>query len=151
MSLKLQHHDSRIIIHLREMVTYWTLCSIRFSAGILSGILNSGHLQILFNILDHDKNLLKKFTAWERFRRFASDSISPKIETNSREEAEKVACNFTASIASACRLSTNKVTLSGLNNDLLGLYHSLKHKKRLRKLWHETRDAACKTAVNWAA
>jgi hypothetical protein len=25
----------------------------------------------------------------------------------------------------------------------------LKHKQRLRKLWHETRDPACKTAVNW--
>jgi hypothetical protein len=25
----------------------------------------------------------------------------------------------------------------------------LKHKQRLRKLWQETRDPACKTAVNW--
>jgi hypothetical protein len=31
-----------------------------------------------------------------------------------------------------------------------GLDRLLKHKQRLRKLWQETRDPACKTALNWA-
>lgn len=34
-------------------------------------------------------------------------------------------------IASACRLSSNEVTLSNLNNGLSGLYNLLKHKERL--------------------
>jgi hypothetical protein len=63
-------------------------------------------------------------------------------------EADKAARDFTASTASAYRLSTNKVTLSDINNDIPGLDHLLKHKQRLRKLWQETRDSACKTAVN---
>jgi hypothetical protein len=58
-------------------------------------------------------------------------------------------CDFTFSIASAYRLLTSKVTLSDINNDLPGLDLLLKHKQRLRKLWQETRDPACKTALNW--
>jgi hypothetical protein len=63
----------------------------------------------------------------------------------------KAARDFTVSIASACRLSTRKVTLSDLKSDFPGLDHLLKQKQGLRKLWHETRDPACKSAVNWVA
>jgi hypothetical protein len=35
-----------------------------------------------------------------------------------------------------------------INNDIPGLDRLLKHKQKLRKLWQETRDPACKTAVN---
>jgi hypothetical protein len=35
-----------------------------------------------------------------------------------------------------------------MNSDLPSLDRLLKHKQWLRKLWHETRDSACKTAVN---
>jgi hypothetical protein len=35
------------------------------------------------------------------------------------------------------------------NNELPDLDRLLKHKQRIRKLWRETRDPACKTAVNW--
>jgi hypothetical protein len=69
---------------------------------------------------------------------------SPKIAVQSGVEADKAARYFTASIASAYRLSTSKVTFSDINNDLPGLDRLLKHKHRLRKLWQ-----ACKTAVNW--
>jgi hypothetical protein len=64
-------------------------------------------------------------------------------------EADKAARNFTASVASAYRLAASKVTLSYINNDIPGLDRLLKHKRRLRKLWQETGDPACKTAVNW--
>jgi hypothetical protein len=63
-------------------------------------------------------------------------------------EADEAARDFTASIASAYMLATSKVTLSDINNDLLGLHYSLKHKHRLRKLWQETRDPPCNAAVN---
>jgi hypothetical protein len=66
-------------------------------------------------------------------------------------EADKAACAFTASIASAYRLSTSKITVSELNNDLSGLDRLLKYRKRMRKLWQETRDPGCKTEVNWVS
>jgi hypothetical protein len=53
------------------------------------------------------------------------------------------------SIASVYRLSACRLTLLELNKELLELDHLLQLKQRLRKLWHETRDPACKTAVNW--
>jgi hypothetical protein len=46
-------------------------------------------------------------------------------------------------------LSTRKVTLSDVNTDLPALDRLLKLKRRLRKLWQETRDPTCKTPVNW--
>jgi hypothetical protein len=64
-------------------------------------------------------------------------------------EADKAVRDFTASIASAYRLSTRKITLFDTNNDLPGLERLLKHKQRLRNMWQENRDPACKTAVNW--
>jgi hypothetical protein len=91
---------------------------------------------------------VEKFTDWERFRRLSSDLILYRIEINSGEEADKAARDFTAS---AYGLSTSKVTLSDLNNDLPGLYRLLKHKQKLQKWRHETRDLARKTAVSWFA
>jgi hypothetical protein len=91
----------------------------------------------------------EKFTVWDQFQSLASELISPRIKINSGIEADRAACNFTTSIASEYRLATSKVTLSGINNDTPGLDLPLKHKRRLRKLRQETRDPACKTAVNW--
>jgi hypothetical protein len=64
------------------------------------------------------------------------------------EEADKVARDFIASMALAYRLSTRKVRLSTLNNDIPGLDCLLKQKQRLKKLWQETRVPAYKAAVN---
>jgi hypothetical protein len=65
--------------------------------------------------------------------------------------ADKAAREFTASIASAYRLSTCKITTSELNSDLPGLDRLLNYKKKMRKLWQETRDPGCKSAVNWVS
>jgi hypothetical protein len=78
----------------------------------------------------------------------ASELISPRIQTNSKEEVDKAVLDFTAFVVSAYRLSTRKITLSDLNFDLPGPESLLKHKHTLRKLWHITRDPACETAVN---
>jgi hypothetical protein len=77
----------------------------------VSDVLDSNHLQILFRILDH----VQIRTDWERFRSLASDLISPRTLIDTAEEAEIAVCNFAASIASSCRLSTRKFTLSELN------------------------------------
>jgi hypothetical protein len=45
-------------------------------------------------------------------------------------EADKVARNFTASVASVYKLSISKVTLPDINNNLPGLDRLLKHKRK---------------------
>jgi hypothetical protein len=97
--------------------------NIRLSDVIASDILDSDHLPVVFYILDHVKtrNLsepVEKFTDWEWFQSLASDLVSPRIEINSKVKADKSARDFTASIASAYKLSASMVTLSDLNNDL---------------------------------
>jgi hypothetical protein len=72
-----------------------------------------------------------------------------QFQINSSTDADKAACDFAASIASAYRLSTRKITISDRNCDMPGIDRLLEHKKRLRKLWQETQDPACKTALNW--
>jgi hypothetical protein len=84
----------------------------------------------------------------EWFQSLAFELISSIIQINSREQADKASRNFTASIASAYWLSTRKITLSNLNNDLPGLESLPKHKQRLKKLWQITQNPTCKTAVN---
>jgi hypothetical protein len=128
--------------------------NIRVSDVIVSDILNSDHIPIIFHILDHVKirNLsepIEKFTNWDRFYYLASELLSPRVKIKSGVEADKAASDFAASVASAYRLSTCKVTLSDINNDLPGLDHLLELKQRLRKLWQDTRDPACKTGVYW--
>jgi hypothetical protein len=130
--------------------------NIRLSDVIVSEILDSDYLPIIFYILDHVRTkqmseTFEKFTNRERFQSLASNLISRRVEIYSRIEADKAARAFTASIASAYKLSTNKITLSDLNNDIPGLDSLLKYKKKMRKLWHETRDPGWKRALNWAS
>jgi hypothetical protein len=127
--------------------------NIRVSDVTVSEILDSDHLPIMFHILDHVRTKqisepLEKFTNWEWFQSLASNLISPRVKINSWAEFDKAARAFTAPIASAYRLSTNKITLSDFNNYILGLDRLLRYKKKM-KLWQETRDSKCKTAVNW--
>jgi hypothetical protein len=114
--------------------------NIRVSDIIVSDIFDSDHLPILFHILDHVKirnpsETIEKFTDLDRFQSLASELLSPRTEINSGVEADKAARYFTASVASAYRLATSKVTHSDINNNLSGLDWLLKHKRRQRNLW----------------
>jgi hypothetical protein len=129
--------------------------TIRVSDVIASDILDSDYLPVVFHIriiskLGIFQNLLKN-PDWERFQSLTSCLTSPRIKINMGVEADKAEHDFTAPFASAYKLLTSKVTLLDLNNDLPGVDHLLKHKQRLRKLWHETRDPVCKIVVNWVA
>jgi hypothetical protein len=78
--------------------------SIRVSDVIVSNILDSNHLPIIFHILHHIKirklsEPIEKFTDWDRFQSLASELISPRIEINSGVEADKAARDYTASVA----------------------------------------------------
>jgi hypothetical protein len=103
-----------------------------------------GHVKI--------KNLsepIEKFTDWDRFQTLVSELISLKVEIKSGIEADKAAHDFTDCTASASRLSTSKITLLNMNNELPGLDKLLIYEQKLRKMWQETSNPACKTAVNW--
>jgi hypothetical protein len=94
----------------------------------------------MFCILDPIKareilDPVEKFTDWGRFQSLTSALVAAR--------------DFAASIASAYRLSTKTTTISDRNCGPSSLERLLKHKQKLRKLWQETRDSACKTAVNW--
>jgi hypothetical protein len=94
--------------------------NVLLSEIIFSDILDSEHPQIVFHLLDHVRTMNlsdpgDKFTDWEWFQSLATELISPRIKINSGEEAYKVAGDLTASIASAYRLVTSKITLLDLN------------------------------------
>jgi hypothetical protein len=112
--------------------------NIRLPHVIISDILDSDQLPIVFHILDHVeiRNLsesIKKFTDWDRFQSLASELISLKVEINSGVEADKAARDFKASIASVYRLSTSKNTILDINNDLRGLDLLLKYSRDYEK------------------
>jgi hypothetical protein len=61
--------------------------NIRLSDVIVSDILDSDHLPIIFHILDHviTKQIskpLEKFTDWELFQSLASNLVLPRVEIN---------------------------------------------------------------------
>jgi hypothetical protein len=93
--------------------------NIRLSHVGVSDILEYDHLPMVLHILNlvtTNKLLepLEKFTVWEGFQGLDSNLLSPRMEINSGLEAVKAVREFTASIASAYRLSTSKVKLDEL-------------------------------------
>jgi hypothetical protein len=71
----------------------------RLSEGIVSDIVDSDHLPIVFQLLDNVRtrnlsNMFDKFTDWERFENQVSGLFSPIIQINSGEEADKAARDF---------------------------------------------------------
>jgi hypothetical protein len=65
-----------------DIVVHQNVC---LSKVIVSDVLDSDHLPIVFHILDHvtTRNLsdrVEKFTDWDRFQSLASDLVSPRIQ-----------------------------------------------------------------------
>jgi hypothetical protein len=126
--------------------------NVRVTVVIVSDVLDSDHRPIVsksFITLQ-----IKIFRIWLKNLQTGSDFkvlpliFCPLVSKLTRGYKLKTARYFTASIASSYGLATSKVTLSDLNSDLPALDRLLKHKQRLRKLWHETWYSPCKTAVN---
>jgi hypothetical protein len=97
--------------------------NVRLSEIIVSDILDSDHITILFHILDHfrtrnSSDPVDKFLDLECL--LASELIPPRIQIDSREEVGKAACNFTESLTSVYMISTGEITHLHLNNDVPG-------------------------------
>jgi hypothetical protein len=68
--------------------------NVRISEVNVLEILDSGHLPILFHMLDHVSTRdisapVEIHTDWERFQSLASDLISPRTQIHTCEDAEK--------------------------------------------------------------
>jgi hypothetical protein len=77
-----------------------------------------------------------------------SEVISLNIHIHSYNEADKAARDFATSVASTYRISTRRTKIWDQECEIPGLDCLLKNKRKLSKLWQETRDPACKTAIN---
>jgi len=112
--------------------------NVRLLHVTVSAVLDSDHLQISFYTLGHFRsrdrdnlNRVNKITYLEVFQSVASELISLRLQTDSGEEADKAARDFTASIASSHGLSTSTLTLSDLNVDVPSSDRVLKHEQEL--------------------
>jgi hypothetical protein len=135
----LSNHSTRnYFIHYSQSGTGDVLDMVIHNRIILPNILDSAifvsdNILIILQILVHVRRkkfleLRKNWTDWKRFQSLTSNFISSRNEINSGVEADKAACDFTASVASTYRLSTTRVTLSDLNNDLPGIDRLLNYK-----------------------
>jgi hypothetical protein len=61
---------------------------------------------------------------------------------------DKAAHDFAAYLASEYRISTKKTTILDQKYEIPVLDRLLKHKRKVNKLWEDTRDPACKAAIN---
>jgi hypothetical protein len=114
--------------------------NVRLSEVIVSDILDSDHLPIMFSILDPVKTKeildpVKKLTDWGLFQSFASELLSLNIHIHSSNEADKAARDFAASIASVYKISTRKTIIFDPKYEIPGLDSLLMHKRNLKKLW----------------
>jgi hypothetical protein len=108
----------------------------------------------MFSILDpvtrQALDPIEKLIDWEMFQSLVSELISPDIQIQSSNEADKTARVFAVSRASAYRIPSRKESIIlGRKYEIPGLDYLLKYEGKVRKLWQQTRDPARKTAVNW--
>jgi hypothetical protein len=127
--------------------------NVRLSEVIVTDFLGSDRLPIKFSILDPVRRRealdpVENSTDWEQFQSLTSELISSNIEIHSSNKADKDTHNFAASIASAYRISTRKTTILDRKYEISSLNRLLEHERKLRKLWQETMDPDCKTAIN---
>jgi hypothetical protein len=102
---------------------------------------------ILFHFISTDISApVETRTDTERFRFLASALNPVLIETDNVEEDGKAAVTFTVCLSSEYNLSTRKLTLLDLHNELPNLDHLLRLKQKLWTLLHLIADPACKTA-----
>jgi hypothetical protein len=98
--------------------------NISLSDVIVSDIVDADQLLILLHIMDHEKfrklsDHGEKFTDRDQFQSLAPELPSLRIEINKGVKADKSARDFTAYIASAFRMSSNGITLSDINSEIL--------------------------------
>jgi hypothetical protein len=100
--------------------------NIQLAEVIVTDILDSGHLPIMYSILDPVRSRgaldpVEKLMDWEMFQSLTPEHISPNIQIHFSDEADKGAQDFAASAASAYSLSTRKATILDRKYEIPGL------------------------------
>jgi hypothetical protein len=144
--LQIQHHNIPLTVLHKEMVTCLILVHwISESSDVWTQITYQS-FSSYWIILDISAPV-EIHTDWERFRSLAPDLISPRIQIGTAEEAEKqlVISLPLSPQHTGCQYWTH---ISETKQRTAGPWSS-PAAQRVWKLWHETRDPTCKTAVNW--
>jgi hypothetical protein len=103
-----------------------------FSNVIVSDVLESNHLPVFLHFISTGISAsVETRTDTERFQFLASALNPVLIRTDNVEEDEKAAVTFTVCLYSEYNLSTRKLTVLDLNNELPSLDHLLRLKKKL--------------------
>jgi hypothetical protein len=111
--------------------------NIRLLQVIVTDILNSDHISIMFTILDpviarKALNPVEKFTNWEQFQSITYELISPNTLLHSSNKADKAARDFAASLASTYTLSTIKTIISNTKYEIPSLLRLLNYRRKFR-------------------
>lgn len=99
--------------------------------------------------------LYSKNTNWDTFRNYLEDNIDLKVALKSETDIESVADRITKTIQTAAWLSTPTQIQTYKNETYYNLPLEVKikvlEKRRLRRVWHNSRHPQDKTAFNKAA
>jgi hypothetical protein len=117
----------------------------------------SDHTPVLLTIssmlieCERPATLYTKHTDWDRFRDYLNENIELKIALKSPNDIEKAAKYITELIQLGCWLNTPKSEnqeTKRYNKFPLEIKNTLLEKRRLRRVWHQSRLETDKTAWN---
>lgn len=118
---------------------------------------NSDHTPVILTIsttlisYEEPETLFNKFTDWEGLREHIEETIQLNISLKTPEEVEDAANYITGLIQTSCWMSTPiKKKRATAGNIPLEIKEKVLEKRRLRRVWHQSRHKSDKTALNKA-
>lgn len=119
---------------------------------------NSDHTPVILNVsttlicYEQPETLYNKFTDWEGFREHIEHTIELHVSLKTPEEVEDATSYITRLIQNACWINTPTPKRRASNGNIpLEVKEKVLEKRRLRRVWHQSRHKADKTAFNKSA
>ncbi|KAJ8706107.1 hypothetical protein PYW07_010884 [Mythimna separata] len=122
--------------------------------GCLDG--SSNHIPVILtvstNVLSQQKNhrLYNRHTNWELFRTLVEDSLQLRVSLKTEDEIDNAVLEFTRTVQEACWTSSKEVTQNNTRQNSVPqeIRQMILEKRRLRRVWHTSRHADDKRALN---
>ncbi|CAK1588943.1 unnamed protein product [Parnassius mnemosyne] len=119
---------------------------------------SSNHIPVFLtmgaNIITNMKQLqlYNKRTDWEAFRSIVNDELQLQMALKSEEDIDNVTTKFMTTVQSACWKCTPEISNSSLRRNAVpsDIKIQIIEKRRLRRVWHNSRHPEDKTALNKA-
>lgn len=119
---------------------------------------NSDHTPVLLTIsttiIHYDKpdTLYNNRTDWEGFKDYIENNIELKVSLKTPDEIDEATQYITNLIQKACWTNTPipRKNSQVVGNVPLEVKHKILEKRKLRRIWHQTRNKSDKTALNRA-